>query len=365
MGKIGVSIYPEKSTYEADKAYLDLAAKYGFKRVFTSLLEINGDKEQILSGFKKIVQYGKSLGLEVMVDISPRLFKELDITYDNLEFFHDLGADGIRLDVGYTGQEEARMTRNPYGLKIEINMSSGTSYVDNIMSYSPKTDNLLASHNFYPMEYAGLALDFVEQCNHRFKKFGLNTSAFVSSQAATFGPWPIMDGLCSLEMHRNLPLVTQVKHLMLLGTIDDIIIANAYASEAELKAMSETFFAPELELTVVPAADITPDERINLFDFPHFYRGDRSEYLLRSTMTRVVFKDKPFPAHNTIPIKRGDVMVGNANFGQYKGETEIALKDMPNDKFRLNVVGRISDDDLVLLDYVKPWSSFKLVEKGS
>jgi hypothetical protein len=116
-------------------------------------------------------------------------------------------------------------------------------------------------------------------------------------------------------------------------------------------------------LSVVPAADITADERINLFEFDHFYRGDRSEYLLRSTMTRVVFKEKPFPAHNTVPIKRGDILIGNANFGQYKGETEIALKDMPNDKSRVNVVGRISDDDMVLLDYVKPWSSFKLVDK--
>ena len=27
------------------------------------------------------------------------------------------------------------MTRNPYGIKIEINMSSGTSYVDNIYTH--------------------------------------------------------------------------------------------------------------------------------------------------------------------------------------------------------------------------------------
>ena len=36
MGKLGISIYPERSTFEKDKAYLDLAHKYGFKRVFTS-----------------------------------------------------------------------------------------------------------------------------------------------------------------------------------------------------------------------------------------------------------------------------------------------------------------------------------------
>ena len=28
MGKLGISIYPERSTFEKDKAYLDLAHKY-------------------------------------------------------------------------------------------------------------------------------------------------------------------------------------------------------------------------------------------------------------------------------------------------------------------------------------------------
>ena len=31
MGKLGISIYPERSTFKKDKAYLDLAHKYGFK----------------------------------------------------------------------------------------------------------------------------------------------------------------------------------------------------------------------------------------------------------------------------------------------------------------------------------------------
>lgn len=43
MGKLGIPIYPEKSTFEEDRAYLDLAHRYGFKRVFTSFLQIKGD----------------------------------------------------------------------------------------------------------------------------------------------------------------------------------------------------------------------------------------------------------------------------------------------------------------------------------
>ena len=57
MGKLGVSIYPERSTFEKDAAYLDLAHQYGFKRVFTSLLEVSGDQDAVLTNFKRVVDY--------------------------------------------------------------------------------------------------------------------------------------------------------------------------------------------------------------------------------------------------------------------------------------------------------------------
>ncbi|MBP8693218.1 MAG: DUF871 family protein, partial [Enterococcus sp.] len=63
----------------------------------------------------------------------------------------------------------------------------------------------------------------------------------------------------------------------------------------------------------------------------------------------------------TRDIVRGDVLIDNVGYGQYKGETQIALKAMKNDG-RVNVVGHISPDEQFLLDYLKPWSSFKLVE---
>ena len=361
MGKLGISIYPERSTFEKDKAYLDLAHKYGFKRVFTSLLQIEDEKEKVLADFKKVVDYANSLDMEVMVDINPALFEQLEISYDDLSFFHEMGAGGVRLDIGFTGAEEAKMTRNPYGIKVEINMSTGTSYVDNIMTYSPNVNNLLGSHNFYPHRYSGLGYDHFVFCSEKFRKYGINTMAFVNSQAATFGPWPTQDGLCTLEDHRELEIGTQVKHLVLTGLIDDILIANAYASEEEMKAMSEAFFADYPSIKVDPSEDITEDEREVLFNNLHSYRGDRSEYILRSTMTRIKYKDLPFPAHNTIDMKKGDVLIDNVGYGQYKGETQIAIKEMKNDG-RVHVVGKISTDELFLLDFLRPWSNFKLVE---
>ncbi|MGL5296450.1 MAG: MupG family TIM beta-alpha barrel fold protein, partial [Culicoidibacterales bacterium] len=38
--RLGISIYPEHSTPEAIKEYIDLAAKYGYERIFTCLLSV-------------------------------------------------------------------------------------------------------------------------------------------------------------------------------------------------------------------------------------------------------------------------------------------------------------------------------------
>ena len=361
MGKLGVSIYPERSTFEKDQAYLDLAHKHGYTRVFTSLLEIDGDADQVLGSFNKVVAYANSLGMEVMVDINPGLFTQLNISYDDLSFFHKMGAYGIRLDIGFTGQEEARMTRNPYGIKIEVNMSSGPKYVDSIMAFSPNRENLLGSHNFYPHRYSGLEYNHFVYCSNQYRNHNLNTAAFVNSHEATFGPWPTQDGLCSLEDHRDLEIATQVKHLVLTDLIDDIIIGNAYASEAEIIAMAEAFNADYPSVKVDLDQEISDVERKVVLDELHSYRGDRSAYILRSTMTRIKYKNEEFPPHNTIDIKRGDLLVDNVDFGQYKGEMQIALKEMENIG-RVNVVGRISDDELFLLDFLKPWSNFKLIE---
>ena len=36
MHRLGISLYPEHSTPEKDLAYMQLAAKYGFSRIFIS-----------------------------------------------------------------------------------------------------------------------------------------------------------------------------------------------------------------------------------------------------------------------------------------------------------------------------------------
>ncbi|MCR8849786.1 MupG family TIM beta-alpha barrel fold protein [Rossellomorea sp. SC111] len=354
--KLGVSIYPNHSTTEKDKEYLALAASFGFTRVFTCLLSVDGDKEGIIANFKETIKFARGKNMEVIADISPRIFKELDISYDDLSFFADLGAHGIRLDLGYTGHEESMMSYNPYDLKIELNMSNATKYIDNIMTYQPNKDQLLGCHNFYPHRYSGLSYPFFIECSQKFKDLGMRTAAFVSSADATFGPWPVTEGLPTLEMHRSLPIDVQAKHLFATGLIDDVIISNAYASEREMQILSE-LNTSKLTFTVETHETTTDLEKTIIFEEPHFYRGDVSDYMIRSTQSRVKYRGREFAPHNNVDIKRGDIIIENDLYAQYAGELQIALKDMENSG-KTNVVGRIREEEVFLLDYLKPWGKF-------
>ena len=60
-------------------------------------------------------------------------------------------------------------------------------------------------------------------------------------------------------------------------------------------------------------------------------------------------------------IQRGDILVLNDNYGQYKAEIQIALKDRAGDP-RINVVGRIKEDEMLLLEQLKPFQTFELKE---
>ena len=361
MGRLGVSVYPEHSTLEKDMAYLTLAAKYGCKRVFTCLLSVTGKtNEEIKQEFTTLIDHAHSLGMEVILDVAPFVFKNLGVTYNNLSFFKEIHADGIRLDEGFDGLKEALMTCNKEDLKVEINASFGNGYIANIMSHHPNKDNLITCHNFYPQRYTGLSLKHFNMCNENIKKFNLKIAAFVSSQTeGTYGPWPVNEGLCTLEMHRDLPMNVQARHLFQLG-VDDVIVANCYASEEELKTLSE--LKPGiLQFKIAFEKELQESERKIIYEHDHFVRGDMSEYMARSTFPRVTYANESVEPENTRDLKRGDVIIVNNNYSRYKGELHIVLKDMPNDG-RKNVVGRIPDNEMMLLDYIEPWKPFVFIK---
>lgn len=362
MRKLGISIYPDRAPLQAHLDYIHLAGGYGFKRVFTCLISAEGDQAQLMADFKVIVETANSYGMEVIADVDPGVFESLGIHYSDLKWFADMGLAGIRLDLGFSGNEESIMTCNPYNLKIEINMSNGTRYLETILSYQPIRENLYGCHNFYPHRYTGLSKAHFLKCSEQFKNLGIRTAAFVSSQHASFGPWPVSDGLCTLEEHRDMAIVTQAKELFNTGLIDDVIVANCFASEGELRALSE--MNKEVLVLDVKLIEGLPEiERKIVLEEFHFNRGDVSAYMIRSTQSRVKYKGHQFDPINTQAIKRGDILIDSSLYTRYAGELQIALKDMDNTG-KTSIVGNVCEEELTLLQSIQPWQKFVLKERG-
>ncbi|MDO4467794.1 MAG: MupG family TIM beta-alpha barrel fold protein [Bacillota bacterium] len=350
MHNLGISIYPEHSTFEKDAAYMELAAKYGFKRIFTCLLSVTKSKEEIVEEFTRFVGKAHELGFIVSADTNPEVFAHLGATPEDLSIFHEIGIDIIRLDGHFDDRLDVIITRNPYGIKIEFNGSSDAN-VDGLIAHGADKNNLCICHNFYPETYTGLSLECFNRFNKKWMELGLHTAAFINSQQEnTYGPWPVFDGLCTLEMYRNLPVSTQARHLIATECIDDILFGNAYASEEEFKILSEI----DLTKTTV-RVDICPEaseEEIGiLYNYNHVGRDDHSEYFIRSSYPRLDFGKKSIPYRNPNKpmFERGDVVCVNDNLARYRGELEVILKPIPNDGNR-NLIGTIPAEELIILD---------------
>ncbi|WP_430884613.1 DUF871 domain-containing protein [Fusibacter sp. JL216-2] len=358
--RLGISVYPENAPVQESIDYIKLAHKYGFTRVFTCLISAT-EENSGFDDFKAVVKAAVDLDMMVIADVSPDVFDQLGISHNELQIFKDMGLSGIRLDLGFSGNEESFMTFNDQDLMIEINMSNGTKYLDNILSFKPNENRLIGCHNFYPHRYTGLSESHFLKCSKQFKEKGIRTAAFVDSSHATFGPWPVSEGLCTVEDHRGLDIATQAKALFNTELIDDVIIANAFASEEELKALG-ALNPYLLELNVDLEENISEVMKKIVIEEPHFNRGDVSEYMIRSTQSRVKYKGEHFEAFNTPPIKRGDILIESSLYKRYAGELQIALKDMDNSG-RTNVVGKIAEDEIYLLDQIEPWQKFRMKVK--
>ncbi|MGR5296639.1 DUF871 domain-containing protein [Vibrio mediterranei] len=357
--QLGISVYPQHSDLNEINTYISKASEYGYTRLFTCLLCADGEKGDTFEKFKSVVNHAKSEGMVVIADVDPRVFRELDLSHDDLTFFKGMGLTGIRLDEGFTGFEEAMMTFNDQEMLIEINVSPEQRYLENILSYQPNRDKLVGCHNFYPKKYSGLGWDYFMERSRSFQKEGIRVAAFVNAPSATLGPWPVSEGLCTIEAHRDLSIRTQAKELFNSGVVDDVLIANAFASDEELAALA-TVNRSLLELDVELYEDTTFIERAIVLNQMHWVRGDINEFTIRSSNTRNLYKGNNIEPKNANPlIIKGDIVVENDRYNKYTGELHIALQDFENTGCS-NVVGRINEDNIRFLGNLKPWQKFQL-----
>lgn len=358
--RLGISLYPEFASQEDNFDYLERAAARGFDVLFIALLGVKDGRDAVIERYRPYMQKAKELGFEIFADVNPMVFDHLGIQASmfkgmDLSFFKELGIDCMRLDLGMTDMEEAALTKNKEGIKVCLNGASTVDHIGHVLEMGAEPSMLVGCHNYYPHRYTGVSLDFYEKGSHFWSSRGLRLQTFISSNApGAFGPWPVTEGLPTLEMHRDLPIDIQMKHFVMMGDATDVIISNCFATNEELDAVAaantdRVTFDATLEEGV--SAEQVARATMNLS-----VRSDcTSGYLVRTFESRFVPGEvEPF---NTVDIHRGDVLIDNKLYGQYNGETQIALRDMKNTG-KTNVIGHIDPREHILLDYFKGGEPF-------
>lgn len=353
--RLGVSLYPEFASMEDNLSYLERAASHGFDVLFLAFLGVKDEAEVVKERYRPYCKKAKELGFEIFADVNPWVFEKLGIQACafkglDLSFFADLQIDCMRLDLGMSDIEESMLTKNKWGIKVCLNGASSVDHVGHILECGGDRNMLVGCHNYYPHRYTGVSLDYFLAGSKFWTDRGLRLQTFVSSNApGAFGPWPVTEGLPTLEMHRDLPIGLQTKHYVMMDVADDIMVANCFATDEEMEAMVEA--NSESVRFSVKLVDDVPDDQIKRASVPMSVRSDcTSGYLIRTFETRFLpGVTEPF---NCVPkLQRGDVILDNKLYGQYSGEIQIALKEMDNPG-NVNVIGHIDEQEHILLDYL-------------
>lgn len=359
--RLGISLYPEFASQEDNFAYLRRAAGHGFDVLFLALLGAKGTYEEVVERYLPYTRLAHELGFEIFCDVNPMVLKRLGVGISmfqggiDLTFFKELGIDAMRLDLGMSDLEEAALARNAAGIKICINGASVTDHVGALLSCGAPREALVGCHNYYPHRYTGVSLDYFMCGTEHWAKRGMRLQTFVSSNAPeAFGPWPVTEGLPTLEMHRDLPIEVQVKHYVMMGCVSDVLIGNCFATDEELAAM-ERANTDRVRFTA-RLVDGLPEDMARRLGMSLSVRGDcTSGYMVRTLESRM--DPAPVEPFNMVDIERGDVIIDNRLYGQYAGEVQIALQPMKNSG-KTNVVGHIDEREHVLLDYLAAGTRF-------
>ena len=332
---IGISFYLNDPLAEER---IELAGKMNVKRAFTSL-HIPEESGDLANRAMVLLQCAKDAGIEVYADVSLKTPGHLGL--DSLFDLKSLGVRGLRLDDFFEPELILKL-----GAEFKLALNASILFEDDIRALLEgglKAGQLLAWHNFYPRIETGLSDWFFQRQNELFKKYGIPVSAYIPGDGEKRGP--LFEGLPTLEEHREMDPFLAALELIHYG-VGDVYIGDPEVSEDLLRKLIDFDTGHTIEI------------RIEGFQEGEFkLRPDFSRDVLRFMDTRSV---EPILPENTSERWLGSITRDNDGYGRYRGEVQIALCDMPADE-RVNVVGKVVEEDIVYLSYLKPGQKVKFI----
>ncbi len=298
---------------------------------------------------KALLKTLKDAGKKVIVDISPKGVKQLG--YKNLcEFVQNEHIDVIRLDYGFQVDEMLEV-----GKYATVALNASTIDEETIDTLSKNHVQIMAIHNFYPRKDTGLDSEYLLEKNKVLKEKNVLVGCFIAGDENYRGP--LYEGLPTLEEHRFLKPYVQYLELSILYGVDMIMVGDYGISEAQEELIKDYIETKEIKIPVK-----LDDDYHYLFNTTYTNRIDSPKGLIRIQESReYATKGTIIEPSNMINRTRGSITIDNKDYLRYSGEVQIMKDDYPMCE-RVNVIGKVDDDYLKLIDLVKRNGKLKLIE---
>ena len=334
----GISVYSGLNcTLEDNLNLIETASSLGLKRIFTSTQIPEAESD--FDDFAAILAAALENEFEII----------LDVNADNFDTF-DFEQITLRLDDGFDLTQIAELSNIR---RIMLNASTiNEEFLTTLNKINANFDNISALHNFYPHPYTGLDDYYFFNQNKIFHSFGISVGAFAASKDGLRRP-PIGEGLPTLESTRNYPVDLAARYLAALDA-DFIIMSDSMPTNEECASLSQVKSNEVIINIKLQTGDAATIELIkNTFSS----RPEVCSQVIRAANSRNLLIDSIEPDNNPCARQFGDITVDNINFGRYMGEIQIVKTDLPSDS-RVNVIAKVVDSDLPLIDFIRPDQNF-------
>lgn len=288
------------------------------------------------------------MGYRIIADVSVKTVAQFGCT-DLTELAEKLRLWALRIDYGFSVSEIQAMAE-----KMPIVLNASTTTVEDARAIAAKGGCVMAMHNFYPRPETGLDEDYFREITESLRQAGLKVLAFIPGDARKRGP--VFEGLPTLEAHRHILPSAAFADLALNYGLEAIFVGDPGISRKEIDRIDR--FCREGILSI-PCEIQDPWQY--LYDQVFTCRIDSPKRLVRFQESRIYSCQGPTtePA-NFVPRTRGSLTIDNLRYGRYSGEIMLIRSDLPADD-RVNVIGHVPENALLLLDLIGRGRKFTLV----
>ncbi len=344
----GISVYLSEELTPASIDWIERMRESGFTSIFTSLHIPEDDLTTYTERLQQLGALASRLKMELVADIAPSSLQALGKTWDDAHALLEWGVTGLRVDYGVTPKQVADLSRH---MMVALNASTLTeAELEEMLRQGLRREHVEAWHNFYPRPETGLERSWFDERNDWLHAQGIRVQAFIPGDERLRGP--LHETLPTLEMHRHQSPFSC--YIDLQATVDRILIGDPCISNQTMRQFREY----DEGVIVLRATTRNHDDSVPT---SHTNRMDPARDVIRSVESRAYGRpgDHLIQPRDTEERVLGSITIDNERYGRYAGELQITKRDLPADE-RVNVIGRIIEEDRSLIQQIGPGGRFQI-----